>query len=55
MQKIKGEHFCSPFILCICLSYTNAAVMIAIEYTSIALQPRERSLTGAFNPRRIGP
>ena len=37
------------------LIYTNAAVMIAMEYTSIALHPRERSLTGAFKPRRIGP
>lgn len=35
--------------------YTNAAVMIAIEYTSSALHPRERSLIGAFSPNRIGP
>lgn len=35
--------------------YAKAAVMIAMEYTSLALQPLERSLIGAFNPRRIGP
>ena len=37
------------------LCYANAAVMIAIEYTSDALQPRDRSLIGAFSPNRIGP
>ena len=36
-------------------SFTNAAVIIAIEYTSIALHPRERSLIGALSPNRIGP
>ncbi len=35
--------------------YAKAAVMIAMEYTSLALQPLERSLIGAFSPRRIGP
>lgn len=35
--------------------YANAAVMIAIEYTSEALQPRDKSLIGAFNPNKIGP
>ena len=26
-----------------------------MEYTSDALHPRDKSLIGAFNPRRIGP
>jgi len=29
--------------------------MIAIEYTSEALHPRDRSLIGAFKPSKIGP
>ena len=36
-------------------SSTRAAVMIAIEYTSSALQPLDKSLMGEFNPRRMGP
>lgn len=36
-------------------NYASAAVMIAIEYTSEALHPRERSLIGAFKPSKIGP
>ena len=35
-------------------NYASAAVMIAMEYTSDALHPRDKSLIGAFNPRRIG-
>ena len=36
-------------------AYANAAVMIAMEYTSEALHPRDRSLIGAFKPSKIGP
>lgn len=36
-------------------NYASAAVMIAIEYTSEALHPRDRSLIGAFKPSKIGP
>lgn len=36
-------------------SSTSAAVIIAIEYTSSALQPRDKSLIGAFIPSKIGP
>lgn len=35
--------------------YFCAAVIIASLYTSSVLQPRDRSLIGAFNPCRIGP
>ena len=35
--------------------YANAAVTIAMEYTSAALQPRDKSLIGAFNPSITGP
>ena len=35
--------------------YAKAAVIIAIEYTSEALQPRDKSFTGAFNPSITGP
>ena len=35
--------------------YASAAVMIAIEYTSEALHPRDKSLIGAFSPSKIGP
>ena len=33
----------------------SAAVMIAMEYTSVAVQPLDKSLIGEFSPRRIGP
>ena len=33
----------------------SAAVMMAMEYTSMALQPLDRSLMGAFKPKRMGP
>ncbi len=36
-------------------AYAKAAVMMAMEYTSRALQPRLRSLMGAFSPNRMGP
>ena len=36
-------------------NYASAAVMIAMEYTSDALHPRDRSLIGAFRPNKIGP
>lgn len=36
-------------------SSTNAAVMIAMEYTSSALQPLDKSLIGEFSPKRMGP
>lgn len=36
-------------------NYASAAVIIAIEYTSPALHPRDKSLIGAFNPSKIGP
>ena len=36
-------------------NYANAAVIIAIEYTSEALHPLDKSFTGAFSPSRIGP
>ena len=35
--------------------YAKAAVMMAMEYTSMALHPRDKSFTGAFNPNKIGP
>ena len=36
-------------------NYASAAVMIAMEYTSDALHPRDKSLIGAFRPNKIGP
>ena len=39
----------------ISIYYAKAAVMIAIEYTSDALHPRDKSLIGAFKPSKIGP
>ena len=54
----KRLFFCAPYdaqYILWDLFYARAAVMIAMEYTSIALHPRDKSLIGAFKPKRIGP
>ena len=57
-SRVHNPQHARPPLLTLCkgnISYDNAAVMIAIEYTSVAVHPRERSLIGELSPNRIGP
>ena len=49
------HYFNKKYTYYILFYYANAAVIIAIEYTSAALHPRDKSLIGALSPSKIGP
>ena len=56
-KAVHGERIfpLKKYLTTVSYTHLNAAVIIAMEYTSDALHPRDKSLIGAFNPRRIGP